>query len=107
MEPFQGTVFRDGQVVLPRVSGTLEQHPSAGPDPSWSGVFIIPAGQHIGAGGPFVLALDDGRCGEITIRDVSSDDASDRARSPASRASARSAKKRFAPSKTWCPRWLV
>jgi hypothetical protein len=67
VEPFEGTVLRDGAVVLAKVFGTLYRCPDLGDD--WFGHFPLPEqaqGMFL-ASGEYRLRLADGRCGFITV----------------------------------------
>ena len=65
----QCTLVRNGQVVLAGAVGTLFGAPRPDGGPSWVGHFMLPPGHYLGAG-TYVLRLDDGQTGDISIASV-------------------------------------
>jgi hypothetical protein len=68
---FRGKIVRAGQVILPSVSGTMNEKTSAGGFRVWEGQFTVPAGEHIAPSDDCELVLDDGRSTGLRILSIS------------------------------------
>jgi hypothetical protein len=66
---FTGRILIGGTVVLDDLDVTLIHHGGPGLQ-SWSGSFVVPAGQFLSPG-RYELELDDGRKGTIVVSQVS------------------------------------
>jgi hypothetical protein len=68
---FDGSLLRDGQVILDDIAGNLWDHQAPTGRRFWSGEFVVPAGHPLPLGGGYRLVLTDGRAADITVTYVS------------------------------------
>ena len=66
-----GTLCKGSEVVLENAWFAIQTFPPSDQDPGWNGGFYLTEpGSEIEPGGPYLLFLNDGRRGEISIIDV-------------------------------------
>jgi hypothetical protein len=68
MEDLHANVLRGDEEVVHGVAVTFQHGGAFVQDDSWSGTFDLPPGAFIAHGGPYVLALGDGRRALILVQ---------------------------------------
>jgi hypothetical protein len=71
MERFQGKLMQGGKLMFDNLAGTVTFQTGKDGQQTWSGLFSVPSGVPVRAGGPYRLVLADGRSGDLLITNVS------------------------------------